>query len=791
MFPKTSPTVYVVLSLIFACPVVFGYTGQGQFNITTGQPTIDGIIGTGEWDSATWIDMDTVYTGSVPDLSEAKWAAMWSPGTNLVYVVITGTDTDHIFSSSFIEWNEHDDVEIHIDAGNTDVTDYAYYRDTMRYAQHYFIGPNGSGGEWSAILGSSADAVIPGGYAVTVNGNVITYEFALTPYTDLNLANPAGSPVRTLQAGDVIGLDMIMSTKQTDGGFGMLCENAVMSKFSNASALLDHTLVEAVLTAGNESPTDGQTVLDPNVVLSWTAGGYAAWHDVYFGTDYNDVNDANASDSTGIYRGRQNLNATTYDTNDYDANGLEAYRTYYWRIDEVNEADPCSPWKGDVWQFTVGCNMTIEGPFDFLALAAFTQRWLDEGYSCCAADLDHSGNVDFADFALLAQDWYLPGDYNSPYAQWSNGPPTDIGYFPIGVWLQRPEDATLWQNAGVNLYIGLWAGPTEAQLTTLLSAGMQVIASQNSTALAWKNVTLANGRPLIIGYNQQDEPDNCQSDGQGGWGPPVPTSTIQSYYSQIIANDPTRPVWLNLSQGVGWDNATWPGQGGYIDPDVDYPQYILGSDIVSFDIYPMNCGRVETCGDAWRVALGVDRLHQYSPDGHIVWNFIETGDISANDIMVTPEEIRTEVWMSVIHGSTGICYFIHGKTLDPPSDFRDRALLEPEHAEQLAAVTAINNRLRQLAPVINSPTLEGVATVEDVVGNTPVDFIVKQYGGATYLFAAGMRDSATVKLFTLTGLADTTIEVIDEGREMLLIDGQFPDEFDGYEAHLYKINAIQ
>jgi hypothetical protein len=27
--------------------------------------------------------------------------------------------------------------------------------------------------------------------------------------------------------------------------------------------------------------------------------------------------------------------------------------TYYWRIDEVNDADPNSPWKGDVWSFSI------------------------------------------------------------------------------------------------------------------------------------------------------------------------------------------------------------------------------------------------------------------------------------------------------------------------------------------------------------------------------------------------------------------------------------------------------
>ncbi len=51
-------------------------------------------------------------------------------------------------------------------------------------------------------------------------------------------------------------------------------------------------------------------------------------------------------------------------------------------------------------------------------------------------------------------------------AQWTNGLSTNADYFPIGVWLQRPEDAPLWLASGVNLYMGLWDGPTAGQLDT-------------------------------------------------------------------------------------------------------------------------------------------------------------------------------------------------------------------------------------------------------------------------------------------------------------------------------------
>ncbi|MFZ0034086.1 MAG: LamG-like jellyroll fold domain-containing protein [Sedimentisphaerales bacterium] len=93
--------------------------------------------------------------------------------------------------------------------------------------------------------------------------------------------------------------------------------------------------------AFNPKPTDGETYVDPNPVLSWSPGKDAASHDVYFGTNYNDVNDANTFSPE--YKGN-------YDTNSYDPCSLDLLTTYYWRIDEVN--DP-NVWKGDIWNFTV------------------------------------------------------------------------------------------------------------------------------------------------------------------------------------------------------------------------------------------------------------------------------------------------------------------------------------------------------------------------------------------------------------------------------------------------------
>jgi len=93
-------------------------------------------------------------------------------------------------------------------------------------------------------------------------------------------------------------------------------------------------------------PGDGQTDVPRDTGLAWTAGQYAAAHDVYLGTDFADVNTATRTSALLVSRGQT---ATTYDP----VGLLEFGQTYYWRVDEVNAAPSSFTYKGDVWSFTV------------------------------------------------------------------------------------------------------------------------------------------------------------------------------------------------------------------------------------------------------------------------------------------------------------------------------------------------------------------------------------------------------------------------------------------------------
>ena len=102
--------------------------------------------------------------------------------------------------------------------------------------------------------------------------------------------------------------------------------------------------------ASRPEPADGAFVYDSSVSLSWNPGGFAASHDVYFGESLDDVNNGIG----GTFRGNQvdALFAVGVLGKAYPE-GLVPGTTYYWRIDEVNQVNPDSPWKGDVWSFTI------------------------------------------------------------------------------------------------------------------------------------------------------------------------------------------------------------------------------------------------------------------------------------------------------------------------------------------------------------------------------------------------------------------------------------------------------
>jgi hypothetical protein len=145
--------------------------------------------------------------------------------------------------------------------------------------------------------------------------------------------------------------------------------------------------------AWTTNPVDGANDVDPDAVLTWRAGREAATHEVFVGTDANDLPQVDTS--TGSPFG-------AYDTRALD---LQLSQTYYWRINEVNEGQVPSLWEGDdVQSFTVA---------DFVVVDDF------EGYTNEAET-----------YSRVFQTWIDGAGYTNPVVVPGNGTGSYMGYDP-------------------------------------------------------------------------------------------------------------------------------------------------------------------------------------------------------------------------------------------------------------------------------------------------------------------------------------------------------------------------
>jgi len=101
-------------------------------------------------------------------------------------------------------------------------------------------------------------------------------------------------------------------------------------------------------TQAHESqPADGATGVDVNADLSWRSGREAATHEVYLSTD-----------SEAVSTGAALVDAVG--TSSFAPDDLQFGTAYYWKINEVNEAEDIRVWESDLWTFSTQEFATIE-----------------------------------------------------------------------------------------------------------------------------------------------------------------------------------------------------------------------------------------------------------------------------------------------------------------------------------------------------------------------------------------------------------------------------------------------
>ena len=98
-------------------------------------------------------------------------------------------------------------------------------------------------------------------------------------------------------------------------------------------------------TVANPTPANGAVGVSQTPILTWTPGIFGASHEIYFGTDAASLE----------LKGSGNLGSESY-----DPGLLEWNTTYYWRVDEANNANADSPWTGLLWSFSTGNFLVVD-----------------------------------------------------------------------------------------------------------------------------------------------------------------------------------------------------------------------------------------------------------------------------------------------------------------------------------------------------------------------------------------------------------------------------------------------
>jgi hypothetical protein len=365
------------------------------------------------------------------------------------------------------------------------------------------------------------------------------------------------------------------------------------------------------------------------------------------------------------------------------------------------------------------------------------------------------------------------------YARFPRSFPARASYFPIGVWLESvvsPDDVARDKRAGLNTYVGL---TPNSRLPVVAAHGMKVVAQYED----WVDRANAPGSSAIAGWLLADEIDMQVSPREG-------FSELRSARRKLPPDD-GRLVYNNFGKGVAFWNS-----------EAAAARYVGEfQDVVSADTYWFTDGSIcglgegggrrgvvkqRRCHLAANYGWTVRRVRRLLRPAHSkpVWSFVEVGHPFPEPRWpsIRPAQVRAATWNGLIHGARGVIYFNHSFGGPAPTQ---HALREPAYAAVRSVVTKTNALIRRLAPVLNAPFADRLASTTGAI-----DTMAKYYRGDFYLFAGSRDTGRQSATFWTPCVGNGTVRVIDEDRTIPLSDGAFTDTFaDGNAVHIYRLDG--
>jgi hypothetical protein len=305
-------------------------------------------------------------------------------------------------------------------------------------------------------------------------------------------------------------------------------------------------------------------------------------------------------------------------------------------------------------------------------------------------------------------------------------------------------------------------------------------------------VRLNKNHAAMFAWIWQDEPN------MGGRTEKVYAPTLAAWGYVCHRDDPQHPAF-NGFYGYDWSKyfGSAPNIYDYLGSEKLFGGKKWVQDAIAYDVYPLQFRSHPTLNFAdlgpYAVSLDIlDRIRKSNKDLVPVIPTVMPCNriVSGITYPISSEQVYLESWMYVIHGAKGIYWF--------PFFWMDSS-------GRWDAMKKFTDQIKMLAPVVLQP--EPVRAVADDA-NAPlkrVDTLIREYGGYVYIFAArvtepeaiervkyqGIEPESITVNFTVSGITGKAVaEVVDEGRQVSLANGQFKDIFSKNAVHIYKIPSI-
>lgn len=357
-------------------------------------------------------------------------------------------------------------------------------------------------------------------------------------------------------------------------------------------------------------------------------------------------------------------------------------------------------------------------------------------------------------------------------------------FFAVGIYQAGVEDFAMLAEAGVNMvHTYGWEGSAsyangQAWLDAAEEHGLKAwvgLYRPDVKAMNWEQtierVKAHKDHPALLAWHTMDEPDwdtpvteclGVRIDGKPG------KEYMPAAYQLLHQLDGTHPVTAVVCHYA------------------DVERFMDSVDVLQADYYPVPpIPAVNFSGTGFRgISIYLNHHRRVSQGGKPFWFVAQAFDYSRmkKDVpeewqrFPTQREMRTMTYMAIACGARGIVYWSLSRLRTP---VEDPSKSQPQdHWEWLSATT---RELKQLQPLLTADTPELRAMKNNVAS------MVKSDGSDIHIIAANYERTPTQTVISVPGIKYAVAEIMFEGGEAEVVEGELRCSFEEVEARVYRL----